>query len=261
MQLLLKIFLLAIISIFCLAEDLVNFRVFHADEFSGSIDIYSDGSPFFKGLTFNQITPWSSVSPNKYHVQLFPPGIAPANKYDYSSKAYVDVTYNFPKNKRYSLIFIGGDKKNQPYNAFGSVFIQESNQLPASGKVHIRVVHGFKGAPPVDVYLVPKGVSNIYNIFPFAYGVPYGVSFPDASLDSLSVDSGMYTVVVAAAGTKSVLFNSGVVSLVDGSEYLVVAIKDAGYPTTSSYPVELLVVSKGSSSILRDAANHVSLRK
>lgn len=226
-------------------------RIIHANEFVNAVDLYINGASALKGLVFGQTTGWAPAITTNHHFQIFSSGITPKNSYDWDGKAYVD-TWFYSNVARRTVIFVGDDYGSQV------VTLQEDNKVPSSDNFKWRFVHGTKGFQSVDVYLLPSG-SNVWNSAPSAYGVPYGNAVPDANNPAFETVAGNYFIVLTAAGSKNILFSSGVKALTAGSEYVTIGLKDKGYPASSPHPLEILVneYAAGSTYVARDAAAHL----
>jgi hypothetical protein len=93
----------------------------------------------------------------------------------------------------------------------------EDDNLPAAGFSQLRVVHGAPAAPAVDVY-VSAPDDDFADLTPTLENVPF-----KAISGELEVASGDYRVRVTATGSTDVIYDSGVLSLVGGVEYVAVA--------------------------------------
>jgi hypothetical protein len=112
--------------------------------------------------------------------------------------------------------------------------ITESAAKPAAGQARLRVVHAAATAPAVDVY-VTAPTADLATTSATLTNVAF-----KAFSDGLEVPAADYRVRVTAAGSKSVVFDSGTLPVPAGADLLVVAVPQAN----GISPISLLLISR-----------------
>jgi len=98
-----------------------------------------------------------------------------------------------------------------------ALLLFDDNTPPEEGNVKVRAVHGAPSAPNVDIYITAPDV-DIEGVDPTLTDIPFlGVS------DYLEVPEGDYRVRVTPTGTKTVVIDSGTISLSSGQIRTVIA--------------------------------------
>ena len=118
------------------------------------------------------------------------------------------------------------------------------------GNIRVQVVHGAPAAPMVDVYVTAPG-ATLADEQPLAT-----LSFKDFT-GQVEVPAGNYQIRIAAAGTTTVVFDSGSLSLPAGADLLVTATQNVA---TGDSPVALLVADGTGSSVVLDSNTQAAVR-
>ncbi len=118
------------------------------------------------------------------------------------------------------------------------------------GNVRARVVHVAEAAPTVDVYItaIDTDIANAQAIATLGYKDSSGI---------IEVEGGEYLIRITPAGSMSVVFDSGPVTLPANSELLVLATNNV---STGDFPVSLVVSDGSTSSIILDKNTPSSIR-
>jgi hypothetical protein len=111
--------------------------------------------------------------------------------------------------------------------ALTPIFLTDDNTAPASGQMRLRVVNASPDVGNLDVYVVSPG-ANIQAVNPTFSNL----AFKSASTYQNLV-AGKYEVFFTAPGQKTVLIDSGVLSLGQGQVRTVVALDKTGGFATS----------------------------
>ncbi len=100
--------------------------------------------------------------------------------------------------------------------------LTDDNTPPSAGNVKVRLVHGAPSAPPVDIYVTAPG-ADLSTATPTLTNVPFkGVS------NYLSVPAGTYQVRIVPTGTKTVVIDSGSLTLAAGQIRTAIAVDNVG---------------------------------
>lgn len=180
------------------AERSARVRVVHASPDAPAVDIYLNGKAAARNLAYTKATPYLSVKPGTYRVQVTPAGADPG-------RAVIDAKVMLDPGKTYTVAAIGQLATIRP------LVLQDDLTPPAAGKAHLRVVHASPDAPPVDV-AVTGGPVLIRNLS-FGSGSAY-----------LPVDAGTYNLEVRAAGTDNAVLKIPGFQAQQGAIYTVFAM-------------------------------------
>ena len=112
------------------------------------------------------------------------------------------------------------------------IVLEDDRTAPSTGNIKVRAVHGAPGAPAVDIYVTAPG-ADIATATPALTNVPFG-----AASDYLEVPAGSYQVRVTPAGSKTVVIDSGALSLAAGQVRTAIAVDSPG----GGAPFDLLVL-------------------
>ena len=110
--------------------------------------------------------------------------------------------------------------------------LQDDNSTPAAGNARVRAIHGAPGAPAVDIYVTAPG-ADLETTIPLLASVEFG----DVA-DYIEAPAGDYQVRVTPAGTKTVVIDSGTLTLSSGQVRTAIAVDAAG----GGAPFDLLVL-------------------
>ncbi|MFT6268389.1 MAG: hypothetical protein ACJAVV_001197 [Alphaproteobacteria bacterium] len=120
----------------------------------------------------------------------------------------------------------------------------------ADGNIRVQVVHGAPDAPMVDVYVTAPD-TVLADEQPLAT-----LSFKEFT-GSVEVPGGDYQIRIAAAGTTTVVFDSGTLALAAGADLLITATENVA---TGDSPVALLVADGTASSVILDTNTLADVR-
>ena len=112
------------------------------------------------------------------------------------------------------------------------IVLQDDNSTPAAGNARVRAIHGAPSAPSVDIYITAPG-ADLENTIPLLVSVEFG----DVA-DYVEAPAGDYQVRVTLAGTKTVVIDSGTLTLSSGQVRTAMAVDAVG----GGAPFDLLVL-------------------
>ena len=116
--------------------------------------------------------------------------------------------------------------------AIEPIVLQDDNSTPAAGNARVRAIHGAPSAPSVDIYITAPG-ADLENTIPLLVSVEFG----DVA-DYVEAPAGDYQVRVTLAGTKTVVIDSGTLTLSSGQVRTAMAVDAVG----GGAPFDLLVL-------------------
>ncbi len=151
-----------------------------------------------------------------------------------SSTALASTSFNLHADQDYTL-YVGGIASP------GLWLASDTGRIPAAGKVKFRLVHTAPAGPDVDPYLTAVNADLSLEspvITPFDFGVGLSEVFPGY----IERDPGQWQVRFTTRGTKTVLLNSGTLTLSAGDVYDIMLIN--GPPPDSTGILGMSIVKE-----------------
>jgi Domain of unknown function (DUF4397) len=102
------------------------------------------------------------------------------------------------------------------------IVLEDDNSAPGSGNARVRAIHGAPSAPAVDIYVTAPG-ADLETETPALSAVEFG----DVA-DYIEAPAGDYQVRVTPTGTKTVVIDSGTLSLASGQVRTAIAVDATG---------------------------------
>jgi hypothetical protein len=112
------------------------------------------------------------------------------------------------------------------------IVLEDDTSEPAAGLASVRAIHGAPSAPPVDVYVTAPD-ADLDSATPVLTAVEFG----DVA-EYIEVPSGDYQVRVTPTGTKTVVIDTGALTLESGQIRTAIAVDAVG----GGAPFELLLL-------------------
>lgn len=109
-----------------------------------------------------------------------------------------------------------------------------------SNKAQVRSLNASFNAQNVDIYLTMPAI-DINSVGPTFGAVAYKQASPASGQDSLEVDGGTYRLRITTAGTKTVIFDSGALTLANNADWLITTIPVDGIGATVPNKIKVLV--------------------
>ncbi|WP_269531343.1 DUF4397 domain-containing protein [Chitinimonas sp. BJYL2] len=198
-------------------------RVVHASPDAPAVDVALDGTNVVTNASFKAATGFLQTTAGAHTVRVNAAG---------TTTTVLSASPTLAGGKYYTVFAANKLAALEP------LVVEEEAAAPASGKIKLRVVHAAPSAPAVDVHVTAPAA---------ALGTPTLSNVPFKGISAaLEVDAGDYRVRVTPAGSTTVVYDSGKLSLAAGANLVAAAI-DA---STGNSPVSLLVLT-------RDIANPV----
>ena len=218
-----------------------DLRIIHAVPDAPTVNVFA-GAAVLAGLEnvdYQVSSPWITVDEGTYAVRVeanVPSGTADV----------ITASLSLEGEKSYNVLAVGSttDGTIEP------LIVSVDRSAITSGNVRVQIVHAAPAAPMVDIYVTGPG-DDIEVAQPLATA-----SFKD-STGQVEVAGGDYQIRITAAGTKTVVFDSGTVNLPADADLLVAATQNTG---TGTSPVTLLVADGTSSFKIWDVNSKANVR-
>ena len=209
-------------------------RVHHTASDAPNVNVIAEDTTLLENVPYQASSSVIEVEEGEYSITV--EGILP----DQSTAAVIgpaDLTFN--AETRYEIFAVGNvsDESLEP------LVISNPVSDVASGNSRIQVVHAAYNAPGVDVYLTAPDAA-LADASPAAT-----LEFSDDS-GQVSVEAGDYRVRLTPVGETTVVYDSGTITLPDGSDYIVAATDNTA---TGDSPVTLQIATGDGTVLVPDA--------
>ncbi|MBF6990108.1 MULTISPECIES: DUF4397 domain-containing protein [Cupriavidus] len=109
-----------------------------------------------------------------------------------------------------------------------------------SHKARVRTLNASFNAQNVDFYLTMPAV-DLNSVGPNFSNVGYKQASPASGSDSVDMDGGTYRLRITTAGTKTVIFDSGTLTLANNADWLITTIPTDGVGASVPNKIKVLV--------------------
>ena len=192
-------------------------RVVHASPDAPAVDVLVDDAEVLADVPYRAASGYLEVAPGQRNLKVNAAGTA---------TTVIDADVQLTDGTDYTVIASG------PVAALAPIVLDDDNTPPGAGNAKVRAIHGAPGAPAVDIYVTAPG-SDLEAESPVLTGVEFG----DVA-DYIEAPAGAYQVRVTPTGSKTVVIDSGELSLASGEVRTAIAVDAAG----GGGPFELLVL-------------------
>ena len=182
-------------------------RVVHASPDAPAVDVLVDGASALSNVPYLGASDYLELSDGAHNVKVNATG---------TSTTVIDTDVDLADGTDYTVIAAGLLADIQP------IVLTDDNSTPSAGTARVRAVHAAPGAPAVDVYVTAPG-ADIASASPVLSNVAFG----DVA-DYLEIPAGDYQVRVTPAGTKTVVIDSGALTLASGQVRTAIAVDSPG---------------------------------
>jgi len=192
-------------------------RVVHASPDAPGVDILVDGAAVLTAVPYQAASEYLEVSPGTRNLKVNAAGTA---------TTVIDADVNLVDGTDYTVIASGLVAAIEP------LVLEDDNSEPAAGNARVRAIHGAASAPAVDIYVTAPG-ADLTAEDPALSNVGFG----DVA-DYIEAPAGDYQVRVTPAGTKTVVIDSGTLTLGSGQVRTAIAVDAPG----GGAPFDLLLL-------------------
>jgi hypothetical protein len=214
-------------------------RAIHASADAPNVDVLVGGTKVLTNVPYKTASGFLTIHSGTTRVQVNPTG---------SATSVIDVSPMLEANLQYSAVAVGSAAASAPAGQkITAVLVADPGNVPASGSVKIRVIHGAQAVPAVDIYVTAPGA--VLPALPTIANLAFTGVAPASGLKALEVTAGSYQVRATVAGTRTVAYDSGSVALAANSDLLITAI-----PASGVSPVALLIApGSGAAFVVSDS--------
>jgi len=198
-------------------EGEASVRVVHASPDAPDVDVLLDDAEVLGDVPYLTASDYLGVSAGDHNLKVNAAG---------TTTTVIDADLNLADGTDYTVIASGLAAAIEP------IVLQDDNSTPAAGNARVRAIHGAPGAPSVDIYITAPD-ADLETTIPLLVSVEFG----DVA-DYIEAPAGDYQVRVTLAGTKTVVIDSGTLTLSSGQVRTAIAVDAVG----GGAPFDLLVL-------------------
>ena len=192
-------------------------RVVHASPDAPDVDVLLNDAEVLGDVPYLTASDYLAVPAGDQNLKVNVAGTA---------TTVIDADLSLVDGTDYTVIASGLAEAVEP------IVLQDDNSTPAAGNARVRAIHGAPSAPSVDIYITAPG-ADLENTIPLLVSVEFG----DVA-DYVEAPAGDYQVRVTLAGTKTVVIDSGTLTLSSGQVRTAMAVDAVG----GGAPFDLLVL-------------------
>jgi hypothetical protein len=182
-------------------------RVVHASPDAPNVDVLVDDAQVLSAVPYLGSSSYLEVPSGTRNVKVNAAG---------TSTTVINADLPLTAGTDYTVIAGGLVSSIEP------LVLTDDRTAPPAGNVKVRAVHGAPSAPAVDIYVTAPG-ADLQAATPALSNVPFG-----AASDYLTVPAGDYQVRVTPAGSKTVVIDSGLLTLAAGQVRTAIAVDNPG---------------------------------
>ena len=199
-------------------DEQARLRVVHASPDAPDVDVLLDDAEVLSDVPYLAASSYLEAPAGDRNVKVNAAG---------TTTTVIDADVSLADGSDYTVIASGLVAAIEP------LVLEDDNTAPAAGNVKVRAIHGAPSAPAVDIYVTVPG-ADLADETPVLTGVEFG----DVA-DYIEAPAGAYQVRVTLAGTKTIVIDSGTLTLTSGQVRTAIAVDAGG----GGGPFDLLVLS------------------
>lgn len=192
-------------------------RVVHASPDAPNVDVLVDDAVALSNVPYLAVSDYLDVSSGNRNFKVNAAG---------TPTTVIDTDADLAEDGEYTVIAAGPAESIQP------LVLEDDNSAPTTGNVRVRAIHGAPSAPAVDIYVTAPG-ADLATETPLLANVDFG-----QVADYVEAPAGTYQVRVTPTGSKTVVIDSGALTLASGQVRTVIAVDAAG----GGAPFDLLLL-------------------
>jgi uncharacterized protein DUF4397 len=192
-------------------------RVVHASPDAPNVDVLVDDAVALPNVPYLGVSDYLDVPSGDRNFKVNAAGTA---------TTVIDADANLAEDGKYTVIASG------LLNTIEPLVVEDDDIAPAAGNVRVRAIHGAPSAPAVDIYVTAPG-TDLTAETPVLTNVVFG-----QVADYLEAPAGTYQVRITPAGSKTVVIDSGSLTLGSGQVRTAIAVDATG----GGAPFDLLLL-------------------
>ena len=192
-------------------------RVVHASPDAPNVDVLVDDAEVLDDVPYLTASDYLGVPSGDRNLKVNAAG---------TTTTVIDADVTLTDGADYTVIASGLVAAIEP------MVLEDDNSAPAAGNVKVRAIHGAPSAPAVDIYVTAPD-ADLATEIPALGDVEFG----DVA-DYVEAPAGDYQVRVTLAGTKTVVIDSGALTLSSGQVRTAIAVDAPG----GGAPFDLLLL-------------------
>ncbi len=192
-------------------------RVVHASPDAPDVDVLVDDAEVLGDVPYLAASDYLDVPAGDRNVKVNAAG---------TTTTVIDADVTLADGADYTVIASGLLAAIEP------IVLEDDNTAPAAGNVKVRAIHGAPSAPAVDIYVTAPGADLEAETAALS-----AVEFGDIA-EYIEAPAGDYQVRVTPAGSKTVVIDSGTLTLVSGQIRTAIAVDATG----GGAPFDLLLL-------------------
>ena len=182
-------------------------RVVHASPDAPDVDVLLDDAEVLADVPYLAASDYLEVAAGEHNVKVNAAGTA---------NSVIDADVILADGTDYTVVASGLAASIVP------LVLEDDNSAPGSGNVRVRAIHGAPTAPAVDIYITAPG-ADLGGETPTLADVEFG----DVA-DYIEAPAGAYQVRVTLNATKTVVIDTGTLTLAAGQVRTAIAVDAAG---------------------------------
>lgn len=182
-------------------------RFVQASPKAAMVDVFVNGNSFATGVDYATATPYTNVPSGSPRVEVRLSG---------QSNDLISVNVNLSPDKPYTIL------TENLLASIAAVLLNDDLSTPPQGQARVRMAQASPSAGGVDLYVVAPG-TDITTVNPTVTNLPF-----ESATGYQTVAAGDYELVITPTGSKTVLFDSGTITLKSGQVRTAVALDTEG---------------------------------
>jgi len=197
----------------------VSLRVLHVAPDAPAVDVYAQGNatPLATGVNYRATSPYVTVAPGTYALELRPAGAAAT-----SPPAFTSAPVTLVGGERVTAMAAGRLSSTDASDSLRVVPLVERFDTPGTNEARVRVVHAAADAPAVDVDLGDDGTAEVTGLQRFEATGEAGVNLPSGQALRVGISAGgskvtSFTTPALPAGARGFAVAVGLLSAAPGT--------------------------------------------
>ena len=193
-----------------LAADFFNsasVRILHASPDAPPVDVLIDDRIVLNDIAYKEASPFLMIRSGTRNIKVNAAG---------TSTTVIDANVEFPRDSVTTIVAVDF------FSQIKALVLPDTDFPPGASNLKIRVVHGSPSAPAVDIYVTAPN-EDLSMLNPTITNLDF-----QGATEFLEIPESNYQVRVTPTGTKTIVYDSGAITLNAGSILTAVAVNSTG---------------------------------